>query len=191
MHLYEQIARFVPHCAQEKSDRITFLRAIQDFGDVLLRSNSLAHVTASSWILNPQHTHVLMVYHNLYNSWSWTGGHADGDDNLLRVAMREAQEETSLASIRALSNEIFSMEVLHVTGHIKHGNYVGSHLHLNVTYLLEADDAQSICNKPDENSAVRWFKLDEALKACSEPYMLPIYQKLNLRAAEFFCVDKA
>lgn len=60
--------------------------------------------------------------------------------------------------------------MLTVDGHVKRGEYVSSHLHANVTYLLEADEADTLHIKPDENSGVRWFALDEALKACSEPW---------------------
>lgn len=67
-----------------------------------------------------------MAYHNLYQSWAWLGGHADGEQNLLQVAIREAQEESGLQKARPLQNSIYSLEVLTVDGHIKHGNYVPS-----------------------------------------------------------------
>ena len=57
----------------------------------------MAHMTASSWIVNEDYTKVLMIYHNIYNSWAWTGGHADGDEDLLHVAVKEAREETGLS----------------------------------------------------------------------------------------------
>lgn len=97
-------------------------------------------MTASSWLLNATHDKVLMIYHNIYHSWAWTGGHADGDRDLLAVAKREAMEETGVTEIRAISEDIFSLEILTVDGHEKRGVYVPSHLHLNVSYLLEADE---------------------------------------------------
>ena len=63
--------------------------------------------------------------------------------------------------------------------HVKRGKFVSSHLHLNVTYLLEADDAQPIRPKPDENSAVRWMALDKAAENREEPFMAVVYRKLN------------
>ena len=101
-------------------------------------------MTASSWLLNATHDKVLMIYHNIYHSWAWTGGHADGDRDLLAVAKREAMEETGVTEIRVISEDIFSLEILTVDGHEKRGVYVPSHLHLNVTYLLEADEALSL-----------------------------------------------
>ncbi len=140
----------------------------------------MAHFTASAWLVNQAHDKVLMIYHNIYHSWAWTGGHADGDQDLLHVALKEAREETGITNLKPVSEGIFPLEMLTVDGHVKRGEYVSSHLHANVTYLLEADEADTLHIKPDENSGVRWFALDEALKACSEPWMAEhIYKKLN------------
>ena len=130
---------------------------------------------------------MLMAFHKIYQSWAWTGGHADGDRDLLAVAKREAMEETGVTEIRVISEDIFSLEILTVDGHEKRGVYVPSHLHLNVTYLLEADEAEVLRIKPDENSGVRWFLLEEALAACSEPWMIErVYKKLNAKVRECF-----
>ena len=76
--------------------------------------------------------------------------------------------------------EIFSLETLWVEGHEKRGKYVPCHLHLNVTYLLEADAGDALRAKPDENSGVRWFMLDEAVEASTEEWMRArVYEKLN------------
>ena len=99
-------------------------------------------------------------------------------------SLREAQEESGAAHVRPVSTEIFSVEVLNVEAHHRRGVYVPSHLHLNVTYLLEDDDSDRLRAKPDENSAVRWFSADEVLSAVSEPCMLPIYGKLLERVKQ-------
>lgn len=137
--------------------------------------------------VNATQSKVLMIYHNIYHSWAWTGGHADGDRDLLAVAKREAMEETGVTEIWAISEDIFSLEILTVDGHEKRGVYVPSHLHLNVSYLLEADEEEVLRIKPDENSGVRWFSLEEALAACSEPWMIErVYKKLNAKVRERF-----
>ena len=64
-------------------------------------------------------------------------------------------------------------------GHEKHGAYVGSHLHLNVTYLVVADPNERIRVKEDENSGVRWVPLEDAIALSSEPWIRDrIYRKL-------------
>lgn len=152
--IMEQLRAYCPWNEQEEADCAELLRRLGQGEDLWTRENRSAHLTASGWIVSPERDRVLMAYHNLYDSWSWLGGHADGDHDLLAVALREAQEESGLSTVRAVSPELFSVEILTVDGHEKRGHYVPSHLHLNVTYLLEADPALPIRCKPDENSRV-------------------------------------
>lgn len=180
MKLIEEIQRYIPYNQQEQMDRAAILHALETEMDIFTRRNSLAHMTASAWVVNRQRTKVLMVYHNIYQSWAWLGGHADGDEDMLAVALREVQEESGLQTVVPVSEEIFSLEVLTVDGHVKRGAYVSSHLHLNATYLLEADEAEALTGKPDENSGVAWFTPEGAIQASTEPwYQARIYKKLN------------
>lgn len=187
MNLLEQLQSYQPYNEQEANDRAVMLRLLSDESqpNIFTRENESVHFTASSWLVNKERTKVLMIYHNIYNSWSWTGGHADGETNLLAVAIKEAQEETGVQNIVPVSEDIFSIEILTVDGHVKRGKYVSSHLHLNATYLLEADEAEVLHVKPDENSGVAWLTLEESLEKCTEPWMVErIYSKLNKKLAE-------
>ena len=137
-------------------------------------------------MVSPDRTQVLLAYHNLYDSWAWLGGHADGDRDLPAVALREVREESGLTEVRPVSDRIYSLEILTADGHEKRGRYVSSHLHLNVTYLLEADPAAPIRPKPDENSRVGWFSLDDAIAASNEPWFRErVYKKLNEKLKKF------
>jgi 8-oxo-dGTP pyrophosphatase MutT (NUDIX family) len=186
MGIYQDIESYRPCNEQERQDRIAILNFIANNPDAFYRSNSLAHMTASAWVVNSTRIKVLMVYHKIYNSWSWTGGHADGDENLLAVALREAREETGVEHIRPVSDEIYSLEVLTVDGHEKHGEYVTSHLHMNVTYLLEADDRDTLQVCQDENTGVKWFDLADALTAPTELWFVErVYKKLNEKLEKY------
>ena len=179
MTIFEQLQAFTPFNEQEASDRRLMLQYAGLFSDLLTRDNEMAHLTASCWIVNPDKTKVLLAYHNIYDSWAWLGGHADGMRDLLAVALKEANEESGVTA-RPVLRDIFSVEILGVPGHVKRGKYVSSHLHLNVTYLLEADAGDALRAKPDENSGVRWFMLDEAVEASTEEWMRTrVYEKLN------------
>ncbi len=180
--LRKRLEAYSPMNEQEQSDRRLMLQYMEIFPNLLTRENELAHFTASCWIVNPDRTKVLMAFHNLYQSWAWLGGHADGEENLLNVALREAQEESGVSDARPVSEEIFSLEILGVDAHRKCGRHVSAHLHLNVTYLLEADDRLPVRPKPDENSAVRWLLADTVLQEVSEPEMRVVYRKLMERA---------
>lgn len=178
--LTEAIRAFRPENEQEEADKKGILAFLAANENAFTRDNIIAHMTASAWVVNHDKTKVLMVYHKIYDSWSWTGGHADGEEDLLAVALREVTEETGVSSVTPVSDDIFSLEILTVDGHEKHGSYVPSHLHMNVTYLLEADEEEPLTVCEDENKGVAWFGLDEALSASSEPWFVQrIYRKLN------------
>lgn len=179
MELRNQIERYIPRNEREDADKNLMLEFIDTFDDVLTRENRMGHFTASSWIVNKQRTKVLMIYHNIYDSWAWTGGHCDGDSDLLHVALKEAEEETGLKNIKVLDPNLASLEILTVDGHVKRGKYVSSHVHLNCTFLLEADENETLRIRPDENSGVQWIDIDKAIEKSSEPKMTNIYKKLN------------
>lgn len=178
--MIQKIREYKPFNEQEERDREVLLRLLSGVGDVYSRENLTAHMTASAWVVNENRDKVLMAYHNIYHSWSWLGGHADGERDLLAVALREVGEESGVIHVRPLSEEIFSLEILTVDGHEKRGKYVPSHLHLNLTYLLEAREGDALSMKADENSGVAWFGLEEAVKASTEPWFKErVYGKLN------------
>ena len=139
-------------------------------------------MACSIWTVDPTFTKTLLVYHNIYDSWSWIGGHADGQTDLAAVALRELEEETGVRSARLVPcgpGGVLSCEVLTVDGHVKRGTYVSSHLHLNMTYLAVADPAEHVRIKTDENSGVKWVELDDAVALSSEPWIRErIYRKL-------------
>lgn len=178
----EEILNYLPFNEEEDRDKMVILDYLSKNEDAFYRENKVSHMTASGWIVNKEKTKVLMAYHNIYHSWSWLGGHADGNEDLLSVAMKEAKEESGVEHIRPLLDSIFSLEILSVDGHYKNGEYVPTHTHMNVTYLLEADENDPVFIKQDENSAVGWFTLDEAVAASSEPWMKEhVYSKLNAK----------
>ena len=187
MALIDDIRAYEPFNEQEAVDRLAILRALANDPHVFDRS-APAHMACSIWTVDPAKQRTLMVYHNLYDSWSWIGGHAAGQADLAAVALRELEEETGVHGARLVpcgSGNVLSCEVLTVDGHVKRGAYVSSHLHLNVTYLAVADPAEHVRIKADENSGVKWAKLDEAVALSSEPWIRErIYRKLIEKTRE-------
>ena len=182
-----ELLKYTPYNDQEKSDIANILSYLDKEENLYTRENKAYHFTASALVTNQSHDKVLMVYHNIYNSWSWLGGHADGEKNLLNTAIREVREESGISKVVPVSDDIFSVEIIPVEGHLKKGKYISSHLHLNVTFLLQADDTQKISVKEDENSAVGWFSLEDAIDASTEDWFKKrIYPKLNKKLQSFF-----
>jgi len=178
-NLKENIEKFNPYNEQEEVERKIMLKYINDFEDVLTRQNEYGHFTSSAFVLNKERTKILMIYHKIYNSWAWVGGHSDGDSDLLYVAMKETKEETGIKNVIPISENIYSLELINVNGHEKRGKYVGSHVHLNITYLLEADEKEELYIKEDENSGVKWIPIDEILNVTSEPWVRDrVYAKI-------------
>ena len=177
--LLNQIEHYTPFNEQEETDKQLILNWIRNNTNAFSRENTVAHMTASAWVVNQDKSKILMVYHNIYNSWSWLGGHADGETDLLAVALREVKEEAGISHVSPVSEEIFSLESLTVDGPGKKGKYVSSHIQLNGTYLLAADSEEAVSIKADENSGVAWFSPEEALKKSTEPWFVEhVYSKL-------------
>lgn len=119
-----------------------------------------------------------MVHHNIFNAWSLPGGHADGEKDLIGVAMSEISEETGLKSINPITDKIISLDILPVYSHIRKEKHIKSHLHLSVIYAFEADVNDEVVVKLDENSAVKWIPLDEIDDYSNEFHMKKVYSKI-------------
>ena len=180
MDIRKYIADYKPYNEQEANDQKQMLKWIDTGLDLFTRENGMAHFTSSAWVCDQSHQHILMAYHNIYQSYSWLGGHNDGDMNFLNVALKEAKEETSLSELKVLSDCPCSIEVLPVKAHVKRGKYVGAHLHLNVSFLFEADENAYVHIKEDENSRIKWIPIKDLGKyiSISDIEMLNVYRKI-------------
>ena len=179
MTFLEQLKKYKPYNNEEEVIKPIILDFLQRNEDAFCRENVLAHMTTSAWIVNKERTKVLMAYHNIYDSWGWLGGHADGDEDLLRVARKEVAEESGLTNIRLLHDGIYGINILTVFPHYKRGKYVNAHLHFDVEYVFEADEAEAVRMKPDENSGVGWVPIEEINSRVTEEHMKPVYAVLN------------
>ena len=178
MSWIESIKEYSPYNEQERKDKEIAVKAADLFDDILSRDNEIIHVTSSAFVINKNRDKVLMVHHNIFNSWSLPGGHADGEEDLLLVAINEVKEETGVKNIYLVSKDILSLDVLSVFGHMRKGQYITSHLHISFAYLIIADENEPLIVKIDENSDVKWISLNEIDVYSNEPHMKKIYAKI-------------
>jgi len=182
LKLIQEIQGYLPKNDQETQDKKVILDCINLFPhNILLRENEIAHITSSGFILNKSLSKVLMAHHNIRNTWAWTGGHADGNPDLLEVAANETSEETGV-TVTPISKNIASVDILTVTSHIKNKKYVNTHLHLSIAYLFTADEEDCLTVKPDENSKVEWFPVDRIAEPQFSSGDVYLYTKLLQQA---------
>lgn len=160
MSVKDIIMEYKPCDEQEEKDKEQMLMFIDNFDDVLTRNNTVGHFTAAAFVINKEKTKMAAVYHIISDGWTFPGGHADGEEDLLSVALKEAEEETGLKA-KVLSNKPYLITSNPVKSHVKNGKIVSSHLHFDVIYLMEADEKEPLKYKEDESKGIKWIPFDE------------------------------
>jgi 8-oxo-dGTP pyrophosphatase MutT (NUDIX family) len=136
------------------------------------RTFAQGHVTGSAWILDQAHGHCLLTHHQKLQRWFQLGGHADGDSNIVRVAMREAQEESGLSSLRLVSTEIFDLDI-HL---IPERRGEAAHHHFDVRFLFEGDRNEAL-SVSEESLDLAWVSLADIGDYTDEDSMHRMVQK--------------
>lgn len=136
------------------------------------RSLAIGHVTGSAFVVDYERRHVLLTHHGKLDKWLQLGGHADGDSDVLRVALREATEESGLEHVRPVHGEIFDIDI-HL---IPARRTEPEHDHHDIRYLLEADRAAAL-RITSESKALQWVALERVAELTSEESMLRMVRK--------------
>jgi len=158
---------------EEKNFIERFLYLLSD-AQCFERTHLPGHITGSAWIVDPSRTMVLLVHHAKLNKWVQPGGHADGDENILRVALKEAEEETGLKKFTILDTEKpFDVDI-HL---IPRRAEFPEHFHYDVRFLLEANPEEQILVS-EESHDVKWIKLEDLEKYNEERSVLRMKEKL-------------
>ena len=127
---------------------------VETYIDCFERSLQIGHITGSGWVVDHERAHALLTHHRKLNKWLQLGGHADGDPDALRVALREAREESGLTMIRPVSDAIYDIDI-HV---IPARDSEPEHLHYDVRFLLEAGRAAPLLAS-GESRSLAWTPL--------------------------------
>lgn len=140
------------------------------------------HYTTSSMVLDREKNKLLMIYHKIYRSWSWPGGHVEEGEELFYSALRELYEETGLRHAKPLSEKPIALELMPVASHERKGEKVDSHFHINFCFGFWGEEGDTLLH-PDENRM--WVPVDKLDAFVAEDHMLPIYRELLERMKSY------
>ncbi|MBB3228612.1 8-oxo-dGTP pyrophosphatase MutT (NUDIX family) [Luteibacter sp. Sphag1AF] len=137
-----------------------FLGMLDSGVEVFRREHLAGHFTASAWLVSADGNRVLLTHHRKLGRWLQLGGHADGDVDLPRVALREGQEESGIDALR-VEQAIFDVD--------RHGiparGQEPEHWHYDVRYVVHADDEAFVVGH--ESLDLAWRNIDELIADAS------------------------
>ena len=170
--LLQRLANHKPFNHEETQFKQQMIEFINQNPDCFERSLLTGHITGSAWIVDKTRQFTLLTHHRKLDKWFQTGGHCDGDSDVLKVAMKEAMEETGLTNIQAISNEIFDIDI----HQIPERKGVPQHLHYDVRFLLEADINEPLIVS-SESSDLAWVEMSKVFQLNdSQSIMRMIYK---------------
>lgn len=147
-------------------------RFVLDNADCFERTLLIGHVTGSAWILDEHNQKTLLTHHRKLNKWLQPGGHADGDSDVSRVALREAREESGLKGLSLASSNIFDIDI-HL---IPARKDEPEHYHYDCRFLIRCngDETYSVS---DESHDLAWISLVDIEKYTNEVSILRMVEK--------------
>lgn len=171
--LVKRITFYTTPFAEEKKFISLFLNLLKN-ERCFHRDYLPGHITGSAWIVNKDRSKVLLVHHAKLNRWLQPGGHADGEENVLNVALREAEEETGVKNFTVLQNSIFDLDIHTIPAR----KDFPEHQHYDIRYLMEADENAPIIVS-EESHDVKWIALKELETYNDEPSIVRLKEKLT------------
>lgn len=124
--------------------------------DAFQRHHLPGHITGSSWIVDRSRNFVLLVHHGTLDKWLQPGGHADGEENILNVALREAEEETGVKEYNILQQKFFDLDIHPIPARAG----FPEHLHYDMRFLFEADRTHQV-TVSEESHDVAWIEIEK------------------------------
>lgn len=162
-----------PYDATEQGHLQAIIAFLQTTDNPFVRTNLAGHITGSAWVLSPDGRQVLLTHHAILDKWLQLGGHADGEANIQKVAMREAQEESGIQEISSLSQHLFDVDVHQIPENKKKGE--PAHYHYDIRYLFQAAHTRVAVNH--ESNALAWVSLEEIYTITKAPSILRMAYK--------------
>lgn len=176
--LLNQLADYQHRHPEEAGTVQRFIGFVQAQPECFERSLSEGHVTGSAWIVDGSGTQVLLTHHRKLDAWLQLGGHADGDPDVLAVALKEAREESGLHDFEPESGGIFDLDIHPIPAR----EDAPRHLHYDVRYVLHASGSVDYIVS-EESHDLRWVALDEVAALTRDESMLRMVRKWRTKLA--------
>ncbi len=150
--LLSLLDNYVPMTEEETATQQRVIEFVQAQENCFERSLEIGHITGSAWLLNKEGSHALLMHHTKLDRWFQLGGHCDGESNVLAVALKEAQEESGISDIAAVSFEIFDIDVHTIPEH----KDIKAHEHYDIRFLLQVQSDELVVQNK-ESKELRWI----------------------------------
>lgn len=150
----------------------TILEFVNNYENCFERSLAIGHITASAWLLNKDHSKALMMHHRKLDKWVQPGGHCDGNPDVLAVALKEAQEESGIYHIVAVSTEIFDVDIHLIPENPKEK----AHYHYDIRFLLAVTSDEDFVQNA-ESKELRWIDKNSATLPTTELSVTRMFEK--------------
>lgn len=171
-NLLEKLTLYRAAWPAEQATAQRLVDFVKQHPDCFERSLAVGHVTGSAWVVNQAGTHVLLTHHKKLDKWLQLGGHADGDSNILRAALREVQEESGLTAFEPVSPEIFDIDI-HL---IPARRSDPAHHHHDIRFAVRAVGSDEYIVS-DESHDLAWVGIQNLNRFTDEPSMLRMARK--------------
>lgn len=158
--LQDRLCRYRSRFPEEGAFARRACRLLQESPHCFDRASEGLHVTASAWVLNPRRDATLLVLHRKLDQWFQPGGHADRDEDVRRVALKECCEETGIpvSHIHVLSPEVFDIDIHRIPA----TRHEPEHEHLDIRFAVEIDDTLPLTGN-EESYELRWVPLRDVV----------------------------
>ncbi len=158
--LYGKLEEYARMHPEQAGYACRIMQFVEEAPDCFARTHTAGHITGSAWLLNSNGSKALLTLHRKLGKWLQLGGHADGDADTLRVALREAEEESGISGIVAVHPQIFDVDIHRIPAH---SATEAAHWHYDIRYLLRAPHERFRISS--ESRALRWFTQGELLSS--------------------------
>ncbi len=151
----DELRVYVAADDREERMRERMLAFVEAQPDAFERSCLIGHITASAWIVDRDRNRALLTHHRKLGKWLQLGGHTDGDADVRAAALREAREESGLASLRFVSPSIYDLDIHRIPAR----GDEPEHEHFDVRFALEADATEPFVISAESHD-LAWIALD-------------------------------